>query len=169
MARLFIGVGSNIAPEVNIPRALALLQAAVRITAVSTFYRTPALGGGGQSPFANGVFAATSALPPQAMKFTVLRGVEAALGRRRGPDRYAPREIDLDLLWYDALALQESDLCLPDPEIARRAFLAVPLCELAPELELDGVGLPALAAALAGDPLEPLPGLTHRLRALLTA
>mgnify|MGYP001332657727 CR=1 FL=1 len=166
MARVCIGVGSNIEPETHIPRALALLQEAVCLTAVSTFFRTPALGAGDQPEYVNGVFGGTTRLAPRALKFGVLRRIEAQLGRRREADRYAARSIDLDLLCYDDLALVEDGLCLPDPEIARRAFWAVPLCEVAPEFMIRGEPICRLAARLH-DPLEPLPDFTGRLRALL--
>ena len=147
MARAYIGVGSNIDPEMNIPRALRLLIEAVEVTGISTFYRTAALGDDRQPSFYNGVFAVETALPPRELKFCLLRPLEERLGRRRSEDRYLPRTIDLDLLLYDDLVLNEEDLVLPDPEIARRAFLAVPLCELAPEMILPGDGRAICAIA----------------------
>jgi len=165
MALAFIAVGSNIDPEDNIPRALDLLLRAVCVTGISTFYRTPALGSEGQPPFYNGVIASETELPPRTVKFEVLREIEERLGRRRGEDRYAPRAIDLDLILYDDLIVEEADLILPDPEIAQRAFLAAPLCELAPELALPGDRpVCALASELASQPMEPLPEFTERLR-----
>jgi len=165
MAQVFIGVGSNIEPAANIPRALDLLMRALRVTGISTFYRTPALGSVNQAPFYNGVIAAETDLPPRTVKFALLRNIEEQLGRRRGEDRYAPRTIDLDLVLYDDLIVKEADLILPDPEIARRAFLAAPLCELAPELKLpDGRFICDVAAELAAKPLEALPEFTEMLR-----
>jgi len=166
MSQAFIGVGSNIAPEENIPRAVDLLRRSMRVTGISTFYRTPALGDEEQPPFYNGVIRAETDQPPRAIKVEVLRGIEERLGRRRCADRYAPRTIDLDLILYDDLVVEEPDLLLPDPDILRRAFLAVPLCELAPELVLPG-GRPvcSLAVELTAQPLEPLPAFTETLRA----
>ena len=164
-AQAYIGVGSNIDPEDNIPRALDLLICAVRVTGISTFYRTPALGGEDQPPFYNGVIAAETDLPPRTVKFEVLRNIEEQLGRRRCANRHAPRMIDLDLILYDDFSVEEADLTLPDPEIARRAFLAVPLCELAPELKLpDDRPVCVIAAELTAQPLEALPEFTETLR-----
>ena len=166
MAQAFIAIGSNIDPEENIPRALDRLKRAMRVAGISTFYRTPALGDGEQPPFYNGVIAAEMNLPPRTVKFEVLRNIEEQLGRRRCEDRYAPRTIDLDLILYDDLIVQEADMILPDPEIARRAFLAVPLCELAPELVLPGGrSICTIATELGEQSLEPLPEFTANLRA----
>ena len=164
MARAFIGVGANIEPEAHIHAALRQLVAAVAVTGVSTFYRTPPLGDTAQPPFINGVVAIDTDLPPLALKFDVLRRIEDAQGRRRTADKYAPRSIDLDLLVYDDLVSTTADLTLPDPEISRRPFLAIPLCELAPELYLDGSPLRAVAAAMDGSAMVPLPALTASLR-----
>ncbi|MHB0937867.1 MAG: 2-amino-4-hydroxy-6-hydroxymethyldihydropteridine diphosphokinase [Armatimonadota bacterium] len=165
MSQIFIGVGSNIEPEESIPHALDLLKQAMHVTGISTFYRTPALGNEEQPPFYNGVIAAETDFPPGTVKVDTLQDIEERLGRRRCEDRYAPRTIDLDLILYDDLIVEEADLILPDPEIIRRAFLAVPLCELAPELTLpDGRSICAVAGELAAQPLEPLPEFTESLR-----
>ena len=137
MARAFIGVGSNIDPGANIPQALRLLHRQLPIKAISTFYATPAEGRPEQPDFFNGVAEVAIDLAPLALK-DLLRGIEAQLGRVRTTDKYAPRTIDLDLLLYDDLVLNHTDLVLPDPLIERRAFLAVPLAELALDLLLPG-------------------------------
>jgi 2-amino-4-hydroxy-6-hydroxymethyldihydropteridine diphosphokinase len=133
--RVFIGVGSNIEPEENVRRALGLLAREVHVRAISTFYRTPAIGEPGGPPFLDGVVEVSTALPPRALKLEVLRRIEAQLGRRRGADRNAPRTIDLDLLLYGD-RVDERDPVLPDPDIATRSFLALALFELAPGLVL---------------------------------
>jgi len=165
----FIGVGSNIDPEINIPHALDLLRQSVRITGISTFYRTPALGREDQPPFYNGVVAVDTELPPCELKFAELRRIEERLGRWRGADRYAPRTIDLDLILYDDLVIEDEDLILPDPEIAQRAFLAVPLCELAPALVLpDGRAVCNIVEELSAQSLEALPEFSHKLHERFT-
>ena len=173
MPRAFIALGSNLDPERHIPAALRRLAAAVRLVAVSTFYLSPALGRPEQPDFYNGAVEIETDRPPRELKFAVLREIEAALGRRRSFDKYAAREIDLDLVWYEGLSVHEPDLVLPDPEIAERAFLAVPLAELAPDLFRVGgsTGFQACAGADAGleacatpEALRPLPGFTARLR-----
>ena len=147
-------------------KAMNLLAESVRIVAVSTFYRTEAEGRGGQPPFYNGVVAVATEMPPGELKRSVLRKIEEELGRRRSEDKYAARTIDLDILIYDDLAVCEGDLVIPDPQIGERAFLVVPLAELAPDLVLGGTGLRLgeMAAAHAGHKMEPLREYTELLR-----
>jgi 2-amino-4-hydroxy-6-hydroxymethyldihydropteridine diphosphokinase len=136
MARAFIGIGSNIDPEKNIRQALRQLAQAVRLTAISTFYREPALEHPDEPAFYNGVVAIETDSPPMRLKQDLLRRIGADLGRRRGSDKYASRPIDLDLLLYDDCVLSNNQLTLPDPDILARAFVAIPLSELAPDLLL---------------------------------
>jgi 2-amino-4-hydroxy-6-hydroxymethyldihydropteridine diphosphokinase len=154
MTLAYIGLGSNVSPQANIPRALELLSQAVRLSALSTFYRTAPVGPSGQPPFVNGVAQVRTDLPPRPLKFEVLRRIEAALGRRRGPDKYAPRPIDLDVLLYGDLIVDEPDLVLPDPDLRTRPFLAAALLELAP----------AMVLPVAGSPGEPLAEFSRGLR-----
>lgn len=136
------------------------------LIAVSTFYLSPALDRPQQPDFYNGVVEIETDLPPRELKFSVLRTIEAQLGRRRSRDKYAAREIDLDLVWYEGLAVNDPDLVLPDPEIAERDFLAVPLAELAPELVLPGSDQPLrdLVTRPPQSALHPLTAFTLRLR-----
>ncbi|HEY3379105.1 MAG TPA: 2-amino-4-hydroxy-6-hydroxymethyldihydropteridine diphosphokinase [Armatimonadota bacterium] len=170
MARVFLGVGANIHPEVNILAALQRLQEQVMVVGVSTFYLTAPIGHPEQPPFVNGVVEALTDLPPWELKYTVLRPIESALGRRRSDDAYAARPIDLDLLLYDEVVVSSAELALPDPDITRRAFLAIPLCELAPDIVLPGSrqGICALAQACPATPMEALPVLTAQLRELIS-
>jgi 2-amino-4-hydroxy-6-hydroxymethyldihydropteridine diphosphokinase len=163
--RVFVGVGSNIEPEENVRRALGLLAREVRVRAVSTFYRTPAIGDSGGPPFLDGVVEVSTTLPPRALKLDVLRRIEAQLGRRRGADRYAPRTIDLDLLLYGD-RVETDGLVLPDPDIAARPFLALALFELAPALVLPGGGraLRDVVAGFVDARMEPLGPLSESLR-----
>ena len=166
MARAFVGVGSNLDPEANVPAALRLLARKVRVAAISIFYATEPLGRPEQPVFYNGVIEIETDIPARELKRGVLRPIEAALGRQRTADRYAARTIDLDLLIYGELVAEEEDLALPDPEIAGRAFLAVPLAELAPEVALPGDGRPLreIAAGLGPHDMKPLPDFTRRIR-----
>jgi len=162
----YVGVGSNLDPETNIVSVARRLTDEVRLLAVSTFYWTAAVGGAGQARFLNGAFAIGTVLPPAGLKL-LLRRIEAEFGRVRGADRNAPRPIDLDILVYDDVIVEEGEVRLPHPEIEERAFLAVPLLELAPGIVLPGRPGPlaqcAVARATAG--LDPAPGFTARLRA----
>jgi 2-amino-4-hydroxy-6-hydroxymethyldihydropteridine diphosphokinase len=166
MARVFIGIGSNIEPEKNIREALRQLAQAVRLTAISTFYREPALERPAEPAFYNGVVAVETDAPPVQLKQDLLRKIEANLGRLRSSDKYASRPIDLDLLLYDDCVLSNNQLTLPDPDILERAFLAIPLCELAPDLTLPGSGLAVcqVAERFAAAEMECLAEYTRLLR-----
>ena len=165
MRRTFIGVGSNIAREENIREALRRLAQRARITAISTFYRQRAIGRPNQPDFINGVVTIGTDLPPSDL-VEVLRQIEAALGRCRIADRYASRPIDLDLLLVDGDVGQNSASPLPHPDIPNRAFVAIPLSELAPSLVLpgSGVGICEVAARFSAQSMEPLQEYTCRLR-----
>lgn len=145
----FVAVGSNIEPEAHILRAVRLLAQEVRVVAVSSFYRSRALKRPDQPDFLNGMVKIRTSLEPWSLKYDVLRGIEAKLGRQRGPDRYEARCIDLDLAVLGALVMKQDGLEVPDPDIRTRPFLAVPLLEVAPNLILpdSGIALSELAEA----------------------
>ncbi len=166
MARAFIAVGSNIEPEENVARALAQLHERIGIDRLSTFYRTTPFDRPESPPFINGMLEVTTTLDPRELKQTVLRSIERHQGRHRTGDKSADRTLDLDLVVYDDLILESPDLVLPDPDLARRPFLAHTLCELAPALLLPGSGtsIRSLAEALGTHGMEPLPAYTARLR-----
>ena len=134
----FVGVGSNIEPESHVVEALVRLRRCVQVKETSTFYWTTPIGKGGR--FLNGVWRITTDLSARELKTTVLRWIESELGRVRSVDRYAPRTIDLDILLYGDLVINEPNLRLPDPDIRTRPFIAVPLLELSPDLVLPDTG-----------------------------
>jgi len=166
MTRAFIGVGSNIEPVTNTEHAIRLLARETQVTSVSMVYLTEAEGRPGQPPYYNCVVEIKTDLPPAELKHRVLRGIEAMLGRVRMEDKYAARTIDLDLILYDELVVTSDDLTLPDPEIVRRPFLAVPLRELIPGVTLPGSGLciDDIAASFRGNPMKPLANYTEQIR-----
>jgi 2-amino-4-hydroxy-6-hydroxymethyldihydropteridine diphosphokinase len=165
MARAYVAAGSNISPAENIALALRLLAGRAAVTAVSTVYRTKALGRPDQPDYYNLVIEVKTEMPPEEFRRTVLRRIEDKLGRVRSKDRYAPRTIDLDLIACDELALKTDELTLPDPEIAVRPFLSIPLCELNPGLMLPGLGrVDGLAPKLPCAGMEPLLEYTARLK-----
>lgn len=135
-----IGVGSNIVPEENIFKACALLKQTVTITAVSTFYWTPAIERQKDSDYLNGVWQIKTDILPENLKFDVLQCIEKKLGRVRTADKYAARVIDLDILLYDDLVLDSADLIIPDPDIYKRSFIRLALLELKPNLILPDSG-----------------------------
>ena len=170
MTRAFVSIGSNIDPEINVKSAILRLSSAARVKAVSTVYRTEPVGPPGQPPFYNCVVEIETDLAPRELKFQLLRRIESELGRTRGADRFAARTIDLDLVLYDELVMATEDLTLPDPDILRRPFLAIPLQELAPGLVLPGSGLRISEAVLAQPRkgMTPLENYTERIRKEIT-
>jgi len=166
MTRAYVSIGSNIDPETNMRSAILRLTETVRVKAISMVYRTEPVGREGQPPYYNCVVEIETDLPPRDLKFQVLRRIESELGRTRGTDRFAARTIDLDLVLYDELVMTSEDLALPDPDILRRPFLAVPIQELAPGLVLPGSGLniSEVASALPRTGMVPLENYTERIR-----
>ncbi len=166
MARAFVSIGSNIEPEEKVKEALGLLKRQVDIRAVSTVYLTEPIGPPGQPPYYNCVVEIETELPPLELKHRVLRWIEEALGRRRSGDKYAARAIDLDLILYDELVLTCEDLTLPDPDIVRRPFLAIPLHELAPGLAVPGSGfsIDEAASKFPRESMKPLKSYTELIR-----
>lgn len=131
---IFIGVGSNISQDKNILKALALLQKSLKVIKTSTFYQTKAIGPQKQDSYYNGVWQIESTLPPEEIKFNILRKVENNCGRTRSSNKFAPREIDLDLLLYHDKMISYSEMKIPDPDLYSRNFIAFPLAELDPNL-----------------------------------
>lgn len=162
-----ISLGSNIDPERFLPLALERLASIGRLIAVSNAYQNPAVGGRPQPDFLNAAALLQVEQDSAALRRR-LREIEAGLGRARTADKYAPRTIDLDLVWLgDRL---ESDPPLPDPEIERHPHLAIPLAELAPERRhpRSGEALRSIADRLRPDSaLTVRPDVSARLRQVL--
>lgn len=165
MATVYVGVGSNIDPERNIPDAMRALRSRARITGVSAFYRTPPLGAPGDPEFFNGVVRIETDLEPSELRADVLRRIEDDLGRRRTSDPNSPRPIDLDIILYEERVSREGGIIIPAPDIRTRAFVAVPLLELAPDLVLpdDGARLKDLVRSMDRRGLAPLPEFSETL------
>jgi 2-amino-4-hydroxy-6-hydroxymethyldihydropteridine diphosphokinase len=165
----FVAVGSNIDPQANVPRALALLKTYVSVTAVSTFYRTAAVNRPDQPDFANGVVKIQTTRPPREVKFDVLRRIEDQLGRVRSADKYAARTIDLDLILYGTMVIDKPDLHLPDPSIHTYPFVAIPLLELACDLVLPDTRTPLSNEPVVktGADMHSMPEFTESLQHLV--
>ena len=149
----YIGLGSNLDdPAGQVRRALAALAVMpdTRLIASSAFYRSPPMGPQDQPDFVNAVAGLLTCLPAREL-LGALHAIEDAQGRRRDGPRWGPRTLDLDLLLYGGLCLDEDDLVLPHPGLAERAFVLVPLLELAPGLRVPGGASIARLAAAAGD------------------
>ena len=162
----YIGVGSNVSPEENIARALELLSEKAALTAISTFYRTAPFDRPGHPFYCNGAVAIETFDDPRTLKYGVLRGIEKRLGRVRGTDKSAPRTIDLDLLIYGDLLMDEEGLVIPDPDIIVRPFVAVPLGELADGLIVPGLNRTAgeIARGFGDHGMKTLNEFTEKLR-----
>jgi 2-amino-4-hydroxy-6-hydroxymethyldihydropteridine diphosphokinase len=166
--RIFVSLGSNIEPEENLRKAVELLGEMVEVLRISTVYRSAAWGRPEQEPFLNAVAEIATALPPAELRDR-LRAIEARLGRERSADKFAPRTLDIDLILYGGRQETQGELRLPDPEIAERPFLVVPLAELAPELRLPGRTEPVaeMATWMTGAGLTALPEYTAELQRVL--
>lgn len=143
-----------------------MLRQQVRIDVTSAFYRTPAIGRPDQPTYLNGVWLVEVSASPRELKFGILRPIEDRLGRVRTGDKYAARTIDLDVLLYGDLVLDDADCRIPAPEIRDRPFLVACLLELDPGLILPDTK-EALSSLLTPDKaivLEPVAEFTSRLR-----
>ena len=143
-----LGLGGNLGdPAVAIRAALAALAAGghVRVGAISSFYRTKPWGPVPQPDFANACALAATDLPPQALLAEVKR-VEALVGRVPG-ERWGPRAIDVDILFYAGETHEADDLVIPHQSLFERAFVLVPLAEIAPDLVIAGRRIADAAAA----------------------
>ena len=148
MVRAFLGLGSNVGDRARYLReAVRRLDAPdLRVTGRSGVYETAPWGLTGQATYLNQVVAVETPLAPRAL-LERCRAVEAGLGRVRG-ERWGPRTVDVDILLYGDAAIHGPDLTVPHADLSRRAFVLVPLAELAPGLRLpDGTPVESLLAA----------------------
>jgi 2-amino-4-hydroxy-6-hydroxymethyldihydropteridine diphosphokinase len=142
VARAFVGVGANLGRrEETIGRAVELLarEDAVEVVAVSALRETDPVGVTDQPPFLNGALLLETTLEPRELLERLL-SVERELGRVRDGTRWGPRTLDLDLLLYDDVVVDEPGLRVPHPRVHERRFALEPLAELDPELEIPGHG-----------------------------
>jgi 2-amino-4-hydroxy-6-hydroxymethyldihydropteridine diphosphokinase len=169
MARIFISIGSNIEPFENVRKALIELKEVVDIRAISTVYLTEPYGPGDVPDYLNCMVEVETNLDPVEFKFSVIRIIEKRLGRVRGEDRFAPRTIDLDIIIYGNLMLNEDGVIIPDPAIREMPFLAIPLYEIAPDLVIPGwnITVSEIAEKMAPYGMEPLDDFTESLRKLI--
>jgi 2-amino-4-hydroxy-6-hydroxymethyldihydropteridine diphosphokinase len=134
MVEVYLGLGSNLGDrEKNIAQALELLGKVGRVVALSPLYETEPVGLTGP-PFLNGVCQYLTELGPEGL-LSFIKGIESRLGRK---PRLFSRPIDIDILIYGDLVVNSEALTIPHPRLAERAFVLVPLAELAPELVVPG-------------------------------
>ena len=131
MARIYISLGSNIDRERNTRTGIQALRERFGPLQLSSVYESDAVGFEGDA-FYNMVIACDVSLDVQATN-RVLAEIEDAHGRDRGGPRFSSRTLDLDLLLYDDLVLDDNGLRLPREEILKNAFVLWPLAEIAPD------------------------------------
>ncbi len=156
MAKAALSLGGNIGDvRVMIASALDLLEEAdVRVVARSSNYRTRPWGKTDQPDFTNVSVVVETKLLPSELLATCLE-VERRLGRVRH-ERWGPRVIDIDLITYDDVHMETSELTLPHRHAHERGFVLIPLAEIAPDLLIGGRTVAELAARFANDPIEKL-------------
>ena len=156
---VYIGVGSNVDdPRAQVERAIARLSAipALRVISASPLYGSRPFGPVAQPDFVNAVVGALTGLGSRALLGELL-ALERALGRPARHQKWGPRVIDLDLLVYGTEHTSGGSLELPHPGIRERNFVLLPLADIAPDLELPGLGRVAhLAAGASREGLWPL-------------
>lgn len=130
---VYLGLGSNLGDrDAHLRAALAALPPAVQVTRVSSVYDTEPMHVTAQPRFHNIACEAATALSPREL-LAYLKRIESELGRQPG-ERYGPRVIDLDILFYDQIVVSDPDLVIPHARLAERQFVLAPLAEIAPLL-----------------------------------
>jgi 2-amino-4-hydroxy-6-hydroxymethyldihydropteridine diphosphokinase len=141
VAIAYVGIGANLGdPAARVHAALAALDtlSATRLVKHSSLYRTAPQGYEQQPDFVNAVAKLDTQLAAGDL-LAGLQDIEAHAGRSRS-FRNAPRTLDLDLLLYGAERIDQPGLAVPHPRMHERAFVLAPLLEIAPELQIPGVG-----------------------------
>ena len=154
---ILLALGANLPSRIGTPlqtlnHVLALLpRHGVRVVAVSGFYSNPAVPASDQPDFINCIARVETVLTPEQLLQTCLE-IERDLGRVR-TEKWAARTIDLDIVDYDGRRMSGDDLTLPHPRIAERAFVLVPIRDVAPDWwhPVTGERIEALIEALPPD------------------
>jgi 2-amino-4-hydroxy-6-hydroxymethyldihydropteridine diphosphokinase len=129
---VYLGLGSNLGDrQANLDKALELLSQRLRLVKVSSIYDSEPVGDIEQPRFLTLVCEASTFLAPEGL-LSLAKGIEARMGRT-GPTG-APRIIDIDILFYGDQVIEKADLVVPHPRLHQRAFVLVPLVEIAPDL-----------------------------------
>ncbi len=134
MVTVYFGLGSNLGDrQYNLDRALEFLSQRLRVEKVSSVYDTEPVGNTAQPRFLNLVCQAVTGLEPIAL-LTLIKGIETKLGRLPHHTSNEPRPIDIDILFYGDQIIEMPKLVIPHPRLAERAFVLIPLAEIAPDL-----------------------------------
>ena len=159
MPEALLALGGNVGDvRTTLDRAVAALcdGSEVRLMVRSSDYRTPPWGVTEQPAFINCAIVAATELPPPAL-LARAQSVERAFGRDRAQERrWGPRTLDIDLIAYDDIALDTPELKLPHPRLFERAFVLVPLAEIAPARRIAGVRVSDALAKLDQTGIEKL-------------
>ncbi|HBI10582.1 2-amino-4-hydroxy-6-hydroxymethyldihydropteridine diphosphokinase [Franconibacter pulveris] len=151
MTIAYIAIGSNLAsPLDQVNAAIAALAAIAqsRLLAQSSFYRTPPLGPQDQPDYLNAAVALETALAPDALLDHTQR-IEREQGRVRKAERWGPRTLDLDIMLFGDEVINTPRLTVPHYDMKNRAFMLLPLSEIAPTLRFpDGAPLAGVLATL---------------------
>lgn len=140
MPEVYISVGGNVGDRAkNLAAGIeALGKGPVKITKRSKIYEADSWGPVPQGKYYDAVVRGETSFSPREL-LEELNKIEARFGRDRSKEvRYGPRTLDLDILLYDDIAINEPDLQIPHPLILDRAFVVVPLVEIAPDLVVQG-------------------------------
>lgn len=133
LVTVYLGLGSNMGDrKENLDKALDILGQRLRMAEVSPVYETEPVGSPGQRYFLNMVVKTYTRLAPDELLMLV-KGIERKMGRQ--PGRSGPRPIDIDILFYGDQVVNTPELTVPHPRLAKRAFVLVPLAEIASHLE----------------------------------
>ena len=162
MASVLIALGGNVGDvRATFKSAVSHICGATQavLVARSSDYRTPPWGEEDQPPFINACIEIETSLDPMALLFTLHR-IEKKFGRDRANEkRWGPRTLDLDILAYDNGAIHTPELTLPHPRLFERAFVLVPLAEIAPERSIAGRTAASALSRLSTAGIERLPDL----------
>ncbi len=133
MVTAYLGFGSNLGDrKQNLARALGLMSRQVVVEKLSSIYETEPVGYKDQPLFLNAVCRISAELSPERL-LRLAKEIEAKLGRATSSPN-APRPIDIDILFYGDNVFSNKELTIPHPHLAERAFVLVPLAEIAPDL-----------------------------------
>jgi 2-amino-4-hydroxy-6-hydroxymethyldihydropteridine diphosphokinase len=160
MVEALLGLGGNLGDvQSTLDQAIAVLCDGrdVRLIARSSDYRTPPWGVTDQPPFVNLALVVDTTLRPRTLLDRALR-VEAMFGRDRAREqRWGPRVLDIDIIAFDGLEIDEGGLTLPHPRLFERAFVLAPLAEIAPDRKIKGIAIKDALARLDASGVEKLP------------
>jgi 2-amino-4-hydroxy-6-hydroxymethyldihydropteridine diphosphokinase len=160
MASVLIALGGNVGNvRTTFRKAIAHIcgMAQAAVVARSPDYATPPWGDEDQDPFINACVEIETDLDPHALLF-VMQKVEQKFGRTRDKERqWGPRTLDLDMIAYDDVSFQKPDLTLPHPRLFERAFVLVPLAEIAPDRVISGIRVRDGLASVSTQGIERLP------------